>query len=83
MRKFDTSGERGSKLKIQSPIFWLLHLDVFPLREQNFILFGKGKGFTFEELFKSPFTELAFESDYKKELMLKACIQVHQILKTS
>ena len=46
------------------------------------MLSGKGKGFTFEELFSSPFTELAFESDYKKEIGLKGHIQIHQTLKT-
>ena len=30
---------------------WLLHQNVFPLREQNSILSGKGKGFTFDQLF--------------------------------
>ena len=43
---------------------------------------GKGKGFTFEELFRSPFTDLAFEFSYKNELMLKVLIQVYKILKT-
>ena len=50
---------------------WLLHQNVFPLREYHSILSGKSKGFTFEELFRSSFTELDFEFDYKKELTLK------------
>ena len=37
----------------------------------------------FEELFRSPFTELAFEFDYKKEFILKVLIQIHQTLKPS
>ena len=40
---------------------WLFHQNVFPLRKPNSILFGKGKEFTFEELFRSSFTQLAFE----------------------
>ena len=59
---------------------WLLHQNVFPLRELNSILSGKGKGFKFEELFRSPFTTLAFEFDYKKEFTLKVYIQSHQTL---
>ena len=50
---------------------WLLHQKTFSLRESNSILSGKGKGFTFEELFRSPLSEIAFEFDQKKELMLK------------
>ena len=53
---------------------WLFHWNVFTLRESISILSGKGKGFTFEELFRSPFTELAFEFYYKKEFMLKVLI---------
>ena len=37
---------------------WLFHLNVFPLRESTSIMDGNGKVFTFEELFRSPFTEL-------------------------
>ena len=55
----------------------------FFLRESNSILSGKGKEFTFEEIFRSPFTELAFEFNYKKEFMSKVLIQIHQTLKTS
>ena len=62
---------------------WMFHKNVFPLRESNSILSPKGKGFTFEELFKNPFTEFAFEFDYKKESVLKILIQIHQTLKTS
>ena len=40
---------------------WLLQQNVFPLREQNSKLSGKGLGFQFQELFKSLFTELPFE----------------------
>ena len=47
------------------------------------ILSSKGQGFTFQELFRSPFTELAFEFDWKKEFMLKSFVQIHQTLKTS
>ena len=32
---------------------WLFHQNVFPLRELNSILSGKGKGLIFEELFRS------------------------------
>ena len=34
----------------------LFYWNVFPLRQSISILSGKGKGFTFEELFRSPFT---------------------------
>ena len=37
---------------------WLLHWNIFPLRESTSIMPGNGKGFTLEELFRSPFTEL-------------------------
>ena len=37
---------------------WLFHQNVFPLREPIPIMSGSGKGFTLEELFRSPFTEL-------------------------
>ena len=37
---------------------WLFHQNVFPHRESTSIMSGNGKGFTLEELFKSPFTEL-------------------------
>ena len=37
---------------------WLFHWNIFPLRESISILSGNGKGFTLEELFRSPFTEL-------------------------
>ena len=38
---------------------WLLHQNVFPLKvESTSIMSGNGKGFTLEELFRSPFTEL-------------------------
>ena len=66
-----------------SYLTWLSHQNIFPLGEPNPTPSGKGKGFTFEELFRSPFTEFAFEFDYKKELMLKVLIQIHQTLKTS
>ena len=46
-----------------------------PLKESNSILSGKGKGFIFEELFRSPFNELAFEF---KSLGWKVLIQIHQ-----
>ena len=46
---------------------WLFDQNVFPVRESNYILSGKGKEFAFEELFRSPFTELAFEFCCKKE----------------
>ena len=49
----------------------------------TFYTSGKGKGFAFEELFRSSFTELAFEFDYKKEFAMKAFIQIHQTIKTS
>ena len=39
---------------------------------------GKAKGYTYEELFSSPFTELALEFYHKKEFMLKDLIQIHQ-----
>ena len=62
---------------------WLLHWNVFPLRGQNSILSGKGKGLAFEEFYRSPITELAFEFDYKKEFMFEVFIKIHQISKTS
>ena len=34
---------------------WLFHQNVFPLRESTSIMSGNGKGFTLEELFRSPF----------------------------
>ena len=37
---------------------WLVHENIFPLRESTSIMSGNGKGFTLEELFRSPFTEL-------------------------
>ena len=37
---------------------WLFHKNIFPLRESTSIMSGNGKGFTLEELFRSPFTEL-------------------------
>ena len=37
---------------------WLFHQDIFPLRESTSKMSGNGKGFTFEKLFRSPFTEL-------------------------
>ena len=37
---------------------WLFHQNVFSLRESTSIMSGNGKGFTLEELFRSPFTEL-------------------------
>ena len=52
----------------------IFHQNVFPLRESNSILFGKVKEFTFEALFRSPFTEQAFHFHYKKEFMLKVLI---------
>ena len=55
----------------------------FPLSESNSVLSGKGSGFMFQELFRSPFTELAFEFDYTKEFIMKVFIQIHQTLKTS
>ena len=57
---------------------WLLHQNVFPLSDSNSILSGKGSGFTFQEFFRSPFTELAFEFDYTKEFIMKVFIQIHQ-----
>ena len=32
----------------------LFHESVFPMREPNSIMSGNGKGFTLEELFRSP-----------------------------
>ena len=32
--------------------------NIFPMRESTSIMSGNGKGFTLEELFRSPFTEL-------------------------
>ena len=32
--------------------------NIFPLRESNSIMSGNGKGFTFEDLFRSALTEL-------------------------
>ena len=61
----------------------LFHYNVFPLRESISMLPGKGKGFTLDELFRSPFTELAFEFYYKQEFMLKVLIQIDQIFKSS
>ena len=37
---------------------WLFHQNIFPLRESTSIMSCNGKGFTLEELFRSPFTEL-------------------------
>ena len=37
---------------------WLFHQNVFPLRDSTSIMSGNGKGFTPEELFRSPFTKL-------------------------
>ena len=37
---------------------WLFHKNVFLPRESNSIMSGNGKGFTLEELFRSPFFEL-------------------------
>ena len=37
----------------------------------------------FEELFRSPFNDLAFEFYHKKEFMLKVLIQIYQVLKAS
>ena len=37
---------------------WLFHQKDFPLRESTSIISGNWKGFTLEELFRSPFTEL-------------------------
>ena len=34
------------------------HQNIFPLRESTSIMSGDGKGFTLEELFRSPLTEL-------------------------
>ena len=62
---------------------WLFHQNVFPLRESNSVLSGEGKGCTFEELFRSVLSELAFEFDCNKELKLKVLIQIHQTSKTS
>ena len=60
---------------------WLLHQNVFPLREQNSILPSKFLGFIFQELFRSPFTELAFEFDIEKEFMLKVFIKFIRLLR--
>ena len=53
------------------------YLDWLSLSESNSILPSKFQEFTFEELIRSPFTELAFEFYYKKEFMLKVLIQIH------
>ena len=37
---------------------WLLHQNFFLLRGSTSIISGNGKGFTLEELFRSPFIEL-------------------------
>ena len=37
---------------------WLFHQNVFPLRESTSTMSGNGKGFTLEDLFRSPFTGL-------------------------
>ena len=37
---------------------WMFNQNAFPLRESTSIISGNGKGFTLEEVFKSPFTEL-------------------------
>ena len=37
---------------------WLFQQNIFPLRESTSIMSGNGKGFTLEELLRSPFTEL-------------------------
>ena len=36
---------------------WFFQQNIFPLRDSTFIMSGNGKGFTLEELFRSPFTE--------------------------
>ena len=61
----------------------LFHQNVFSseIESKNSILSGKVKEFTFEALFRSPFTELAFDFYYKKEFMLKVLIQIHLTLK--
>ena len=73
--KFRNSSDNGY-------LDWLLHQTDFPLRESNSILSVKGKGFTVEELFRNPFTDLVFEFYCKKDILLKVLIQIHQILKT-
>ena len=37
---------------------WLFHQNVFPLKESTSCLSGNGNGFTLDELFISPFSEL-------------------------
>ena len=37
---------------------WLFHQNIFPMKVSTSIMQGNGKGFTFEELFRCPFTEL-------------------------
>ena len=37
---------------------WLFHYNILPLRESTSIKSGNDKGFTLEELFRSPFTKL-------------------------
>ena len=37
---------------------WLFYENIFPRRESTSIMSGNGKGFTLEESFRSPFTEL-------------------------
>ena len=37
---------------------WLFHKNVFPLRESTSICLAMAEGFTLDELFRSPFTEL-------------------------
>ena len=54
--------------KIAGYIDWLFDWNVLSLREPISILSGKGKGLTFEGLFRSPFTELAFEFITRKSL---------------
>ena len=58
---------------------WLLHQNVFPLSRESKILYclAKAKDSHFKNLSRSPFTELAFEFDYKKEFTLKVYIQIH------
>ena len=36
---------------------WLFHWNIFPLRESTSIM-SNDKGFTLDELFRSPFTDL-------------------------
>ena len=43
---------------------WLFHWNIFPLRESTSIMSGNGKGFTLEELFRSPFTSSKFSFQF-------------------